>query len=296
MSITTANDQKLETHHLITKIIRIISVPLLNNLPSAIIQKMMKSSSHDAATVVQRGGSTHALEVMYTRHHRHLLARGIFQGVADAFWHHAISQPKALRNRLKIVEKNLEEEIGRIFNRGKSLAGPKPITILNIGGGSSRAIIQSLVKLPKNQLARIKVVNIDKDPRAIDLGRALAERHNLASVFQWINDDARKINFHIPPQSADIAEMVGLLDYFSEEKGIEVMRQIHASLKVGGLFIVANVHPNSEVRFVVKTGWPVMYYRSAKNLADMLAKAGFTNEPGIILEPLGVHLIVAVEK
>ena len=46
---------------------------------------------------------------MYTRYDRRLFSRGILQGLADLFWHHCISQPKAIRNRLKLVEINLEE-------------------------------------------------------------------------------------------------------------------------------------------------------------------------------------------
>ena len=113
MKIIIADDKNLENHSLLTKFIRIFTVPLLNNLPASLIQKVMKLSSHDARKVLESVGSTHALEVMYTRYHRSLFHRGFLNGIADLFWHHGVSQPKALRNRLKIVEEKIEEEILR---------------------------------------------------------------------------------------------------------------------------------------------------------------------------------------
>ncbi len=77
MKIIIANNKNLEKHNLIIKIIRLFSVPLLNNLPTSFIQKIMKSSSKDAGTVVKHGGSNIALEAMYTGYDRGLFSRGI---------------------------------------------------------------------------------------------------------------------------------------------------------------------------------------------------------------------------
>lgn len=282
----------MERHSTTAKLIRIFSVPILNHLPKKLLQGMMKSTSHDAAAVVKHGGSTHALEGMYTRHHRKLFSRGILQGVADLFWHHCVSQPKALRNRLKIVEKHLEEEILRITNHKEE----KMVSILNVGGGSSRAIIHSIDKLLKRGIRHnVEVINIDKSAKAIELGKEIATKYNLQKIFKWINDDARNIKNHISNEKIDIAEMVGLLDYFSEERGIEVISQIYDTLEENGLIIIANVHPNSEVSFVYRTGWPKMYYRKPHELGKILEKSGFKN-PVIIFEPLKCHIIAVARK
>jgi len=293
MKITVAQGKHLEKHNLLTKFIRIFTVPLLNNLSISFIQKLMKKSSHDARRVLETVGSTHALEVMYTRYHRSLFYRGILNGLADLFWHHAVSQPKALRNRLKIVEEKIEEEISQLVN------GDKDATILTVGGGSSRALIHCIDRLYKKNLFdshKIKVINVDKDKKAIELGKELAQRFNLNHVFEWINDDARNLKSLIKPETIDVVEMVGLLDYFSEERGIEVIGQIFNLLRKKGVFIVANIYPNSERIFVSKTGWPKMYYRTPEDLASILSKAGFTEEPTVIFEPLRVHIIQVVRK
>lgn len=292
MEIIYDNSKNLENHSVITKIIRIASVPLMNNLPSALVQKAMKRTSKDAGAVVDHGGSTHALEGMYMRHHRKIFSRGILQGIADLFWHHCISQPKALRNRLKIVEKTLEEEILRVINHKSQ----ETISILNVGGGSSRAIIHSIDKLLKRGVKHnIEVVNIDKSEKAIGLGKEISQKFNLHHVFKWINDDARNIKNHIADSTIDVAEMVGLLDYFSHEKGVEVVSQIYNTLEDNGLLIIANVHPNSEVEFIRKTGWPKMFYRKPAELNKIIKESGF-KDAIIIFEPLKCHIIAVARK
>ena len=292
MKIVYENSKNLEKHGIISRAIRLFSVPLLNNLPASMIQKIMKKTSNDAAAVVNHGGSTHALEGMYTRHHRSLFSRGMLQGFADLFWHHCIAQPKALRNRLKIVEKNLEEEVLRVINHKSQ----KMISILNVGGGSSRAIIHSIDRLYKRGVKhKIEVINIDKSQKAIDLGKEIAKNFTLQNVFKWINDDARNIRKYIAASTIDIAEMVGLLDYFPDEKGIEVVKQIHAALEDNGLLIIANIYPNSEMPFIHKTGWPRMHYRTPENLNNLLKKSGFKKST-IIFEPLKCHIIATTRK
>src|SRR3989338_2850544 len=120
----------LENHNLFIKFLRLFTVPLLNHLPAGLIQFTMKKSSHDASVVVDKGGSTHALEAMYTRYHHGFFSRGFFQGIADFFWHHVISQPKALRNRLTIVKSLLTEELRSIIvTKGKTRSS-EPISVI----------------------------------------------------------------------------------------------------------------------------------------------------------------------
>lgn len=292
MSLIIANGNNFETHNLVTKTIRVFSVLILNNLPSSILKKIMKTTSRDAGSVVKHVGSAHAMEIIYTRHHRSLFSRGFFQGLADLFWYNCVSQPKALRNRLKIVEEKLEKEI-----RNKITNGQKNVGILTIGGGSARAIVHSIDKLLQRENGlNIEITNIDKDLSAIELGKQIAHKFGLLDKFKWVNDSARNISSRIPRNSIDIAEMVGLLDYFSDEKSLETFKQVHQTLKEGGLFIVANIHPNNEMNFVEHIGWPKMYYRKADDLLSLLNQAGFDKEPLLIFEPLRVHIIALVRK
>lgn len=282
--------KSLETHGLAIKAVRFFSVPLLNNVPERWLRFAMSRTSHDAATVVAHGGSTTALEAMYTRHHRRPFSRGFFQGIVDYFWHHVISQPKALRNRLKIVESLLEEEIAMRASLHDVLAGP--ISILNVAGGSSRAVIQVLSKLKETR--GVAVTSIDKDERAIALGKRLAVSAGVAGHFRWIQGNVRDLEQFISSERFNIIEVVGLLDYFTGERFIAFLEILRRHLADAGTLILANVIPNDEIPFVRKTGWPEMFYRRPEEVRDLIAEAGFGGDSDIIVEPLGIHAVIRV--
>lgn len=284
--------KKLKTHSFLVKCIRIFSVPLLNHLPPKILQALMRTTSHDAHVVIKNPGSTIALEVMYTRHSRNIFKRGLLQGLADLFWHHCVSQPKALRNRLLIVENTFEEELIRIFKTGS-----RSISIYTLGGGSARALIQTTSKLATQYPCEyITVSCIDKDQKALEFGSALANEYDLTHTFRWIHGNAKHLDTYAPSASVDIIEMVGLLDYFSDDSATELLKKIYAVLKPGGLFIFANVHPNNEMPFVLHLGWPPMYYRREQDLRDLIKNAGFHKSSDIVFEPLRIHMIATARK
>lgn len=294
MEVIIASGKNLEKHSVLVKIIRIFSVPILNNIPGSFLKRFMRSSSHDAEVVLENVGSARALEVMYGRYRRSLFSRGFFQGLADYFWHHCVSQPKGVRNRLKIVETNLEKEIINILNNKKE----KNIKILTIGGGSARGIVEVLDKYSQQLNGwDISVINVDKSLKAIELGKELAREAGLYKKFKWINDLAQNIKFLLNNSSADIIEMVGLLDYFRDEKAKEVFIQINNILKKDGLFMVGNIVMNKEKPFISRLGWPRMYYRSASGLSKILVSSGFSDKKGkIILEPLKNHIVAIIRK
>lgn len=286
-------DKNLEEYGFVTKVIRFFTVPLLNILPGSFLKKIMKNTSDDARMVIENVGSTQALETMYTRYSRDLFVRGLKLGLGNLFWHHFISQSKAVRNRLRIVEEKLENELSKLIDSGRD-----NINILTVGGGSCRAIIQSLSQLSeKISFVQIRVVNIDKNEKAIKLGKKLAVKFNVAKNFKWINNTASNIKTLVAENSINIVEMVGLLDYFPDEKAIRIIGQIYRCLKTDGLFLTGNVFPNSEMPFISKIGWPKMYFRTQNDLEQILKNAGFLVEKGnIIFEPLKSHIIAVIKK
>lgn len=74
------------------------------------------------------------------------------------------------------------------------------------------------------------------------------------------------------------------------------MQRSHNVLKENGILIVGNIHPNPEMVFVEKTGWPKMYYRTPDDLSKIIKKAGFAKDPLIIIDPLKVHMIAIARK
>lgn len=284
----------LETHNIPTRIIRVITVPLLNLLPKSIVQLFMRKSSKDAGTVVAKGGTTHALEAMYGRSQRKLFSRGIPQGVADILWHHLISQAKSLRNRLKIVQNILQEKIILLLNQYNC----QEVNILSIAGGSSRSIMYTLKNLKKDGLAdHIHVITIDKDESALNVGKALAKELGLESNFEWVHGMASEVGTRFPAKKFDIVEIVGLLDYFDFDRTVKLMVMSRNLMNEHGFIIIANVMPNMERPFVHKTGWPAMFYRKTDEIEKILKTSGFKcSSNDIIIEPLKIHCVGVGQK
>jgi len=145
----------------------------------------------------------------------------------------------------------LENEILNLFYNKKQ----KDVRILTIAGGLARGIVGTVHEFKNNYPGcNIKIINIDRSEDAINLGKDLAIKFNISDNFKWIKDGAQAIKKYIQDNSVDIVEMVGLLDYFSNEKGVNVFSKIYDVLKDNGMFITANICPNREMPFVYKIG------------------------------------------
>jgi SAM-dependent methyltransferase len=257
---------------------------------------MMTRTSQDAAAVVAKGGSTHALEAMYTRYHRRLFSRGPVNGLADLFWHHAVSQPKALRNRLRIVRKLVKAETIAGLQARQRKGAWEPLQVLSIAGGSSRSIIQTIVDLRIDgwELA-VEVVILDKDRSALDVGACVAREAGVSSHFRWLCGSAQNLGTLLPEARFDIIEVVGLVDYFSDARIIRLLKDARTVMTDGAVLIAANVMPNSEMPFVHKTGWPRMVYRTPSVFRRLFDACGFA-ETEFVVEPLKVHCIAIARK
>lgn len=286
------NYNRLEKHGYLVKLTRLITVPVLNFLPESTIKSFMIRSSKDASTVVAKGGTTHALEVMYNRYHRSLFGRGFTQGVADIFWHHVVSHPKALRNRLKIVKNVLKEKILTLINNNR-----QNISILSIAGGSSRSIMYTIQELRENHIDNpISVVTVDKDEAALRVGENLSNELGLGSNFEWVHDNASNVGVLFPGRKFDIIEIVGLLDYFDFNRSVRLLKMSKELMNDGGFIIIANVMHNSEESFIHKAGWPMMEYRKPFDVENILKTSGFKLSGDIIVEPMKIHCIGIGQK
>lgn len=283
----------LEYHNVLEKIARVATVPLLNALPERTIKSFMRKSSKDASAVVAKGGTTHALEAMYNRYHRSLFSRGVAQGVSDILWHHIVSQPKALRNRLKIVKHVLYSKTVDLFKNQNR----REISILSIAGGSSRSLAYMIQDIKEEGIhGLVHVVTVDKDIAALEVGKKVALELDLQENFEWVHGNASEIKDKFPNQKFDLVEIVGLLDYFDFDRAVRLLGMSRDLLNDGGFIVIANVMHNSEEPFVHKTGWPSMYYRKPEEVREILESSNFKVPSDIMIEPMKVHCIGVGQK
>ena len=133
---------------------------------------------------------------------------------------------------------------------------------------------------------------MDRDERALELGKQIATDYGVFENFHWIKGNIRDLNELIRDKSFDIIEMVGLLDYFSDTSAISLLTLLKKHLKIDSCLITANIMPNKEMSFIKKTGWPSMYYRTPADLKKIVVSAGFFGKNDTLTEPLRIHTII----
>ena len=282
-------DLDYEMNSLGRKALNLFLIPFLNSLPSN--SRVFLKKTHKSAQEVIDHATTHkALEVLYG--HAGARAGGNYlQNFFKAVWL-STNNSKAVRNRLKLVERELKNKLANLISEGKE------IKIASIAAGSSRAVIDSIdaVKPPGDQ--KISVVFVDKNYEAITYSQELAQKTQYKKSFEWVHDTAGNFFRSLAENKTfNIVEMVGLIDYFNDEKAVYIFSEIYKALDKGGAFITANISDNTERPFVTKAvGWD-MVYRSAEELADVLARAGFEKKKmKIFYEPLKIHCVIVASK
>ncbi|MGD0576583.1 MAG: class I SAM-dependent methyltransferase [Candidatus Staskawiczbacteria bacterium] len=294
MDVIVDHGNDLEKNGFFVKCAGLLIMPVLDILPADFLRWLMAATSKDSKELSEDTGSAVAIEIMYGRYKRKLFSRGVLQGFYDLFWHHVVSQPKSIRNRLKIIKKNLKEGILKTIKESPK----KQINIVAVGGGSARAIAEVVFENFNGLKDRqIHIVNIDANQKAIEISKKLAKELELYKNFEWICGLAQNIESLIKKDSSDIVEMVGLLDYLPDKKAQKMLSKIYPILKTGGLLLAGNSAPNKEEKLVSKIGWPKIYYRSPENFSRLFSASGFSDKNGkIIFEPVKNHMIAVVRK
>jgi hypothetical protein len=278
-----------EKHNPLVRIIRVPLIRLLVILPYGISRRLFTRWSKDAKQAWRWAKTYKALEVMYTFPERR--AKGDVS-LGDIFWHGILSGPRAVRNRLKLIEHLLENLI--LGQPAKN----KPVRILSLGSGAGRSIIETIAGLD-GQIP-VRVVYFDRSRGAVRFSQRLSKEilgQEKSDDFQWVCSDIKNLPDYLTGFSPDIVEMVGFLDYFSDADAIALFRLIYQHISCGGWFIVSNINPNREASFVEKTvEWPLVY-RQSNHLEKLLTDSGFSREKvKLFIEPLKVFTVAVCQK
>lgn len=282
-------DLGLETNSIPRKFLNLFLVPILNNLPKDFKHKI-KKTNEAASEVIDNVTNHNALEVLYSKGNlfsTKKFLKKIFQHV----WFN-VDNSKGVRNRLKLVRRELKRHLQEISSSDKE------INIISIASGSSRAVIETINEGRYLDGTKLSVTFLDKNPEAIKYSKGLSETISHENIdLEWINDTVGNYLRGLPNKKFDVVEIVGLLDYFSDEKVVETFKGIHNILQDGGIVITANINHNKEEKFITNViDWP-MVYRTAEELAVLVNRAGFDyNKMKVFYEPLKVHGMVVAKK
>ncbi len=290
--IIVDNDPALgyERNGIIKKIINIFYTPFLNFLPSS-LRHVLKKTNDSAQRVVDTATTHEAIEVLYNNGER-FRSKSLLQRFFHSVWFNT-NNPKALRNRLRLVEREIMHAVE------ERVRAKKKIQVLSIASGSARAVLEAIQSADIGRGA-VSMTFLDKNPRANDYSKRLHTRYRYPDsfTFRWVTDTASNFPAYFSGGNGpDVVEMVGLMDYFPDQKVAELFKIIYASLSEGGVFIVGNISDNSERRFVTNVvGWK-MVYRTPEQFLSFAERAGFKNENlRVYYEPMKIHFVMVARK
>ncbi len=215
------------------------------------------------------------------------IRRGI-KGCFSDFWG-AMINVQALRNRLKIVKRELTEAV-------KEMRRLDEVRIVSIAAGSAQAVLEVMEKAVQDGI-NMKGLILDLDPRAIEYSKKLAEQKKLTDRIIFINKGANSIQKVCYDFRPHIIEMVGFMDYRPYKRAIRLVQQIYSLLEPNGIFITCNIRHNREAFFLKHVVNWTMIYRKPEMLIDIISKGGFSPEATrIIYEPHNIHGVAITQK
>ncbi len=225
-----------------------------------------------------------ALEDIYTYSRTESRGKGLFERIFTDILFHFVNA-KGVRNRLRVIERELQKVIISLHK--------KRVHIMSLGSGSARAILETISVKTNGVVCDVTMV--DKSRAALMYSQKIAAALGLDGNLVWVKGLLEEFIKNGKDHPPDIVEMAGIMDYFSEDTAVEVLKQIHRLLLPGGALITCNICVNPERQFLEKVlGW-YMVYRDAGQLARIMKQAGF-QEFKIIQEPLSIHNIVIGHK
>ncbi len=240
--------------------------------------------SRECRKVKDNAKNWKALDVLYN--HNFEDDKGI-EGATAAFWLKTINA-QAMRNRLKLVNQCLREEIERLLPQAPE------IKIFSIASGSAQGVIEILEEY-KQKGAIVRAQLLDLDNSALEHAKILAQKAGVLDRLYFINKSSREIDPYIKNWRPQIIEMVGFLEYRSDSKTVSLIQRIYDLLDDNSVLLTSTVTPSAESFFLHHViNWP-MIYRTPAQFERILQQTSFENIK-IICEPLKMQKIAICRK
>ena len=216
--------------------------------------------------------------------------------VAD-FWVN-MRNAQAVRNRKKMLETLLEQEIQTLHRQGKGTA-ENPIRVLSLACGSAQAVLEVIGRFTEQQIV-VELLLIDWDDDAAPLIEHYASKCGVTNRVSFEPEHVFKFQHKLQQKGfvPDIVEMAGLIDYFEANTIVKLASKIRDVLPENGTLLTCHIHDNAEKDFLTYVIYwgvePVMFYRSREELDNLITQAGFKTQ--CFTEPHKIHTICVGHK
>lgn len=225
-----------------------------------------------------------ALDILYNYKFRQ---RQGLEGIIADFWLDTMNA-QAMRNRFKLVKQCFRREIERLHKEKSN------INVLSVASGSAQPVIE-VIQEYKEKGILINAMLVDLDRSALDHSAILAQKAGVIDQIKYVNRNAKELENIVKNFQPDIIEIVGFLEYRSQESAIRLVKRVFRLLEPNGIFLTSSISPNIESLFLHHVvNWP-MIHRNLKQFINILVKGGFT-EFKIIYEPLKIQKIAVCRK
>lgn len=193
---------------------------------------------------------------------------------------------KAVKARLIAIERNLPKIIEKY--RGDEA---KSVLIGNLGSGPGRDVIDVLDQ--HREFANVRAVHLDKDEKALERGKRMAEDQRVDHLIEFVRGDFMKYN---PPEKFDIILFIGILCPLSIEYSVIVLKMLKRMLKEGGCIIVSNSTRKMKKEdpftcFIMEwtSDWQ-LFFKDESEMKQIFRESGF-NWEGCFLDSYGFHIM-----
>jgi hypothetical protein len=190
-----------------------------------------------------------------------LITRGFFRHSVDAV---------GVRSRAKILEFLASDYI--LGNKGD-------IAWLSIAGGSGQPVYDTCLNLSKEDRQRIRLTLVDIDQTIVLFAKKIYddERVGLESAefkrVDILNKTSR--NQLLKDSKPQIIDCMGIFEYLTNQKAVELLKDLYATLPANGRIIFTNMspaHPHLNVHQRA-LGWPGVIQRTIHEVAELLDAA-----------------------
>jgi hypothetical protein len=169
------------------------------------------------------------------------------------------------------------------------------LTVVSLGSGSASQMLHGVADNYHNN-SEIQLILIDNDSEVLERGRRNARSLGIEDIIDSRETTVGRFLGEVEPASVELIEMVGLTDYFDDQRFHHYLHGIYNALTKGGYFLGSNISSIEEADYAHKVAcWPQMYYRPKEEIVESVEKAGF-KKGKIWAGDCGLYTVWIVQK
>lgn len=198
---------------------------------------------------------------------------------------------RGIRHRAELVRSTLFEGIERLGRNGAREA----ISILDVGCGVGTFSSHALACASRFG-RKVRVLGVDRDPRAVTLARRLAKRQRVEEQLSFERRDALAY-LRATEEQFDLVLCIGVLAYLPDGQAVHLLGAIRRRMREGGVLLASHLSPGvsrAALGWLRLMGLGSLRSRTLAQLEELLRRAGFERIQ-ITLDASGTQNFIAAE-